>query len=152
MTSKGHYLLSYLRFLGPFEIKGRLPIMNYTHQKGKTRKRFSIRLKLLLIFGFLIIVSVFSLGFLATTLAKKATREKVENHLVDKASDIAEIISGRVTSFFQFLEGIARMPILQDEDVSEKAKMLALKKEAAFNPEIIELNLTTLEGKRHTSG
>ncbi|MGP1454271.1 MAG: hypothetical protein ACTTJ7_00690 [Treponema sp.] len=31
--------------------------------------------------------------------------EKIEAHLIDKATDTAEIIDGRVTAMFQFLEG-----------------------------------------------
>ena len=117
----------------------------------KTRKRFSIKIKLLLVFGILITVAVFSLGVLALQMAKRATIEKVENHLIDKAQDTAEVINGRLESFFQFLDGIARMPILQDTNASEYDKMQVLKEEAAFNPEIIELNITTLDGKRHMS-
>ena len=117
----------------------------------KNVKRFSIRTKLLVIFGLLIIVAVFMLGLLALTIAKRATTEKVETHLIDKAKDTAEIIDGRIKSLFQFLEGIARMPILSDENATEKEKMEVLKAEAAFNSQIEELNLTTLQGKRHTS-
>lgn len=69
----------------------------------KNNKRLSIRIKLLSIFGLLIIIAVFMLGFLALTIARKATKEKIETHLIDKARDTAEIIDGRIQSFFQFL-------------------------------------------------
>ena len=115
------------------------------------KKRFSIRTKLLLIFGLLIIVAVFMLGLLALTIAKRATTEKVATHLVDKAKDTAEIIDGRIQSLFQFLEGIARMPILSDKNATEYEKMEVLRAESSFNSQIEELNLTTLQGKRHTS-
>ncbi len=125
--------------------------MSDDSQKLKKTKRFSIRTKLLLIFGLLIIVAVCMLGMLALAIAKRATTEKVETHLVDKAKDTAEIIDGRIQSLFPFLEGIARMPILSDSDATEKEKMEVLKAEAAFKSQIEELNLTTLQGKRHTS-
>ena len=125
--------------------------MSADSKNHKNFKRVSIRTKLLVIFGLLIIVAVFMLGMLALTIAKRATKEKIETHLVDKAKDTAEIIDGRIQSFFQFLEGIARMPILSDENAAEHEKMEVLKAEAAFNPLIEELNLTTLQGKRHTS-
>ena len=125
--------------------------MSDDSQKLKKTKRFSIRTKLLLIFGLLIIVAVFMLGMLALAIAKRATTEKVETHLIDKAKDTAEIIDGRIESLFQFLDGIARMPILSDAETTEKEKMEVLKAEAAFNSQIEELNLTTLQGKRHTS-
>ena len=125
--------------------------MSDDSQKLKKTKRFSIRTKLLLIFGLLIIVAVFMLGMLALAIAKRATTEKLETHLIDKAKDTAEIIDGRIESLFQFLDGIARMPILSDAEATEKEKMEVLKAEAAFNSQIEELNLTTLQGKRHTS-
>ena len=125
--------------------------MSVDSGKLKKTKRFSIRTKLLLIFGLLIIVAVFMLGMLALAIAKRATTEKVETHLIDKAKDTAEIIDGRIESLFQFLDGIARMPILSDAETTEKEKMEVLKAEAAFNSQIEELNLTTLQGKRHTS-
>ena len=125
--------------------------MSVDSGKLKKTKRFSIRTKLLLIFGLLIILAVFMLGMLALAIAKRATTEKVETHLIDKAKDTAEIIDGRIESLFQFLDGIARMPILSDAEATEKEKMEVLKAEAAFNSQIEELNLTTLQGKRHTS-
>lgn len=125
--------------------------MGNVDDSSSSKKRLSIRIKLLTIFGLLIVVAVFMLGLLALTIAKRATTEKVATHLVDKAKDTAEIVDGRIQSFFQFLEGIARMPILSDENATEAEKMKVLKAEAAFNPQIEELNLTTLEGKRHTS-
>ena len=100
--------------------------------KLKKTKRFSIRTKLLLIFGLLIIVAAFMLGMLALAIAKRATTEKVETHLIDKAKDTAEIVDGRIQSLFQFLEGIARMPILSDDSKTEAEKMEVLKAEAAF--------------------
>ena len=125
--------------------------MSVDSGKLKKTKRFSIRTKLLLIFGLLIIVAVFMLGMLALAIAKRATTEKVETHLIDKAKDTAEIVDGRIQSLFQFLEGIARMPILSDDSKTEAEKMEVLKAEAAFNSQVEELNLTTLQGKRHTS-
>ena len=116
-----------------------------------SQKRFSIRIKLLLIFGFLIIISVFILGLLALNIARQAVTEKVATHLIDKAKDTAEVIDGRINAFYQFLDGIARMPILTDPDATEFDKMLVLKAEASFNSEIQELNLATLSGERHTS-
>ncbi|MGP1520446.1 MAG: hypothetical protein ACTTIZ_02905, partial [Treponema sp.] len=96
-------------------------------------KRFSIRYKLLIVFGILITVAVFMLGFLAMNIAKRAVIEKVETHLKDKAQDTAQIVDGRMKAFFQFIEGIARNPILQSSDVSWKEKATHLMKEAKFN-------------------
>ncbi|MGP1602046.1 MAG: methyl-accepting chemotaxis protein, partial [Treponema sp.] len=90
------------------------------------KKRFSLRNKLMLVFGLLILAVGFTLAFIAVRTARKAVTEKVEAHLIDKATDTANIIDGRITAFFQFLEGIARMPFLYDKQTSvlEKARLL----------------------------
>ena len=73
------------------------------------KKRFSLRFKLILIFGLLIALASTIEGLLAVRTARKAVTEKVEAHLIDKAADVAEVIDGRITAFWQFLEGIARI-------------------------------------------
>ena len=65
------------------------------------KKRFSIRYKLILIFGILIAAAGITEGLLATKIARTAVSEKIEAHLTDKATDVAEIIDGRLTSFIQ---------------------------------------------------
>ena len=60
------------------------------------KKRFSLRKKLILIFGLLILISVIIEAIFAISTAHKAVTEKVEIHLTDKASDIAEIVDGKV--------------------------------------------------------
>ena len=66
-------------------------------------KRFSLKNKLILIFGALIAIASIIEGFFAVNLAHKAVTEKVEAHLIDKAEDTAELIDGRINSFFQFI-------------------------------------------------
>ena len=119
--------------------------------RGEKRKGVSIRIKLVLIFGALIAVASFMLGLLSMVIAKKAVTEKVSTHLIDKASSTAEIIDGRVASFFQFIEGIARMPIFRDPSVSYKEKLKLLSKEAAFNERIGAFNLYDLTGSRRSA-
>ena len=89
-------------------------------------------------FGVLILTVGLILSVLAIRTARKAVTEKVETHLIDKATDTAEIIDGRVTAFWQFLEGIARMPFLYDKQISALEKARLLSKEAGFN-ELIQL-------------
>ena len=115
------------------------------------KKRFSLRYKLILIFGLLMALASTIEGLLAIRAARKAVTEKVETHLIDKATDTANIIDGRITAFWQFLEGIARMPEFRDDKVSyvEKSRMLA--KEAAFNKDILQLNIADNSGVLYTS-
>ena len=113
------------------------------------KKRFSLRYKLILIFGFLILTAGLIEGFLAIRTARKAITEKIETHLIDKALDTAEVINGRITAMFQFLDGIARMPIIQDASVSYQEKMEHLTKEAQFNAVLKELYIADPSGIQH---
>jgi len=113
------------------------------------KKRFSLKNKLIFIFGALIALASLVEGFFAVRIARKAVTEKVESHLIDKAADTSEVIEGRITSFFQFLEGTARMPILADPNVSYAKKMEQLKIEADANDQIIEMNIVDMQGNRH---
>ena len=110
-----------------------------------------MRNKLLIIFGLLIAAAAITEGLLAVRTARKAVIEKIETHLKDKATDTAEIIDGRITVFFQFLEGIARMPLLIDPTVLYQEKIKQLNKEASFNTKIEQLNLYDPSGMRTTS-
>ena len=110
------------------------------------KKHFSLRYKLILIFGTLIFIAGIIEVLLAIHTARKAVIEKVETHLTDKANDVAEIIDGNILSFFQFLEGIARMPQLRDDSIPYAVKLELLKKEAAFNPIIQDLQISNTKG------
>ena len=114
------------------------------------KKRFSIRYKLIIVFGLLIVIASSTEGFLATRIARKAVAEKVETHLIDKATDVAEIIDGRITAVQQFLEGIARMPMFSDASVSDEEKLALLKDQVAFNTAIHELDFSELDGTLHS--
>ena len=118
----------------------------------KEKKKGSLRTKLLIVFGLLIFAVSFILAFFAIRTARKAVTEKVETHLIDKATDTAEILDGRVTAFFQFLEGIARTPILRDNSLPYQEKTAYLTKEAAFNNRIKELNITDKNGNFYYAG
>ena len=110
------------------------------------KKRFSLKNKLIFIFGALIAVASTIEGLFAVRIARKAVTEKVEAQLIDKATDTAEIIDGRVMAFWQFLEGIARMPAFRNANLSYTEKSGLLDKEAAVNQEIVQLNIADRNG------
>ena len=110
------------------------------------KKRFSLKNKLIFIFGALIAVASTIEGLFAVRIARKAVTEKVEAQLIDKATDTAEIIDGRVMAFWQFLEGIARMPAFRNANLSYTEKSALLDKEAAVNQEIVQLNIADKNG------
>ncbi|MGP1458171.1 MAG: methyl-accepting chemotaxis protein [Treponema sp.] len=113
-------------------------------------KRFSLKKKLILIFGALIAAASLTEGLFAVGIAKKAVTEKVEAHLTGKANDVAEIIDGRLVSFLQFLEGIARMPVFSDKNVSYGEKAAFLKKEVAYNSVLHDAAITDIDGTMYT--
>ena len=99
----------------------------------KEKHRFSLRNKLMIVFGALIFVVGTILTLIALRTARKAVGEKVETHLIDKATDTAEILDGRVTALWQFFEGLARMPAFRNTELSYAEKAVLLEKEIAFN-------------------
>lgn len=117
--------------------------------KEKTHKRFSIRKKLLTIFGTLIFVAGFTLAFLGVRIARKAVIEKIETHLKDKATDTAEILDGRIHVMFQFLEGIARMPFLYNTELSYSEKIQKLSSELEFNTYLKSFYIVDTNGTVH---
>ena len=103
------------------------------------KKRFSMRNKLLIIFGLLIVLATSVEGLLAIRTARRAVAEKIETHLKDKATDTAEIIDGRINTFFQFLEGLTRIPQIRDSTISFRDKTAYLINEAKAHPILQEL-------------
>ena len=114
------------------------------------KKRFSIRKKLIIIFGLLIAVVLIGESIFAIRSTRKVVTDRVRTHLTDKAVDVAEIIDGRITAWFQLVEGIARMPDLRDPSISAADKIKILQREAVHNPKILELDVTDMRGYRHT--
>ena len=110
------------------------------------KKRFSLKNKLVFIFGALIALASLIEGLLAIRIARKAVMEKVTTQLIDKANDTTEIIDGRINTMFQFLEGIARMPFLRDMQMTYMEKMEKLDEEAKFNENIRALYITDTKG------
>ncbi len=117
-----------------------------------TQKRFSIKNKLLLVFSILIFSVGFTLAFLGARTARLEVMQKIEAHLKDTANNTAEIIDGRVTAFFRFLEGITRMPVLTDPLYSFEQKAHLLKNEILLNKEILIISVADLQGNLYTHG
>lgn len=117
----------------------------------KEKKRGSLRTEMMLAFGLLLLAACLTLGILAVRTASNGITEKVQIHLIDKATDTAEIIDGRINAFWQFLEGIARMPAFRDPTISYSEKSRLLDNEAAFNDQILDLNIADRKGLLYTS-
>lgn len=113
-------------------------------------KIFSIGKKLLILFASIVVISVSTQGIIGAVMSKRAILEKVEVHLKDKATDTADLIDSMVNSFLNFVSSASRASELRDIDAPYSDKIAYLKKEAAFNPRIIEFSITDTNGKCHT--
>ncbi len=102
---------------------------NTQKEKGKG-KIFSIRYKMLLIFGLLIESIILILTISSLHVARKAVVEKVEKHLLSDAKNTVKIIERSIKGDFQYLEAISRSPFLFDENLSYEEKASLLKAEA----------------------
>ncbi|UTC66805.1 MULTISPECIES: methyl-accepting chemotaxis protein [unclassified Treponema] len=124
-------------------------MVNLKAHQSKTR--FSILNKLVIFFGTLILIAGFTMGAAALYIARNALNEKIEKSLIIKASDTAEIIDGRIRAFVQFLEGLARMPSLRDNNLSYVEKTESLFHEAVMNPNIEFFGVCDLNGLAYVS-
>ena len=90
------------------------------------KKRFSIKTRMQITFGTLIVVALSLLSVFVLYQSRSAVMEKVTAHLFDKASDTAAILDGEIKQWFEYLDGIASQQILHDNNVSyaEKARIL----------------------------
>ena len=101
----------------------------YRMKNKKAKKRFSIKLKLFVVFGASAVVSIFMLGFLQITIAKKAITEKISTHIEDRAVITAQLVESRFFAMLQILENLAIRSILYDEQISVSTKMKFLENE-----------------------
>ena len=112
----------------------------------KSKKIFSIRKKLLIIFGLLLIIAVAIQGTVATIMGQRAIREKVSTALITEAANTAQIIDLKLQVFLQFIQDLAGLPDIRNPSISIRDKMEMLKKESARNDQIIELDIADLKG------
>lgn len=126
--------------------------MQKNEKKHFVRKRFSIRKKMALIFGSLIMLSLILLGYLSIRRAKKAVIAKVTAHLRDKAADTAMILDERLKRTFSELKGIAARDSLTEEDTTFEERALYLKNVEREVDGVVDLSIADLEGRLYTGG
>ena len=113
-------------------------------------KQFSIRYKIVLVFGLLIAVATVTEEVLALLKARQAVRTRVGLHLIGKANDTADIIDGKLDSFFQFMEGISGMHQLTDPSFSIADRLALLDEETKRSKWILDLQVSDPNGDAHT--
>ena len=113
-------------------------------------KQFSIRYKIVLVFGLLIAVATITEAIIALLKARQAVRTRVGLHLIGKANDTADIIDGKLDSFFQFMEGISGMHQLTDPSFSIADRLALLEQETKHCKWILDLQVSDPNGDAHT--
>ena len=113
-------------------------------------KQFSIRYKIVLVFGLLIAVATITEAIIALLKARQAVRTRVGLHLIGKANDTANIINGKLDSFFQFMEGISGMHQLTDPSFSIADRLALLEQETKHCKWILDLQVSDPNGDAHT--
>ena len=106
---------------------------------------FSLKFKLLIIFGSVMAVGIFSFGYSVSYATRQTVKEKIEAHIQDKASDVAEIVNEKILQLFEFSERVARMPFLLDNTISYQEKIRKLSAQAKFNNKINAIYFYNLE-------
>lgn len=118
---------------------------------SEAKKGHSIRKKLIFIFGVLIILTSTAEITQSVRLARKAVKEKITNHLKDKAADVSTIINSRINQFFLMLEKFAAMSYVAHTEVPYQEKINQLAKQIVRDKNIKLFGLCDLRGFVHYS-
>jgi methyl-accepting chemotaxis protein len=101
------------------------------------KKRFSLKKKLIFVFGLLIALIAIVQGFIAVKAAYRTVIQRLEVQMLEKSADIASLVDSEIDSLFQFVEGLARLQRLRNQTVSFIEKTQSIAAEASLK-DIIE--------------
>ena len=110
------------------------------------KKCFSIKTRMSIIFGTLIVAALVLLSVLVLNQSRVAVMEKVQDHLFDKASDTAVILDGEIKRWFEYLDGIAAQQFLHEQNVSYAEKARFLKELAKGEKRVIAFVIIDTKG------
>jgi len=110
------------------------------------KARFSIRTRLILVFGLLILSAISALQITAMIIVKKTIIAKVNTELKDKADDTAKLINERILSFLNTISTIARRDTIMMDGISCEEKARSLIKEVEFYDEIDAFGICNKSG------
>ncbi len=117
----------------------------------KTNQRRSLRLELIVLFGLLLTISLFIMSYAAIRIVRDVVIIKSEKHLLDKAISETEVIDQRLINLIQFIEAVARNPIIDNNSMSYLERAKSLNKEKELNKYIKVFGLCNTNGKIFTS-
>ncbi len=115
------------------------------------KKLFSLKYKLIIIFGIMLVFSLTISTLFAVNNARKVAVEKLETQLIEKAKDTSKIIESRVNIVFERLNGIINMPFLSDYGLSfqERADKIY---EIYHSEEFMYITFVDTSGKGYSYG
>ena len=113
------------------------------------KKRFSIKTRMQITFGTLIVVALSLLSVFVLYQSQSAVMEKVTTHLLDKTNDTAAILDGEIEQWFEYLDGIASQQILHNTSVSYAEKARVLEELSKENAEVIAFVIIDPKGIYH---
>ncbi len=102
------------------------------NQNLSNTKFFSIKYKMLLIFGVLMVVAFTILTVSVISISRDSVMEKVEMEMIEKATDVSKIIDNSIKANFDYLQTIGRT-LFQNDSMNYLDRAKLLDKEAKAN-------------------
>ncbi len=118
----------------------------------KDKKLFSIKYKLMIIFGLMATISTVILIFISVKIAEDIAIKKVEKQLVIAAQNTAKTLDTRINAAYRFLRGMAFMPLLKESTLTFEEKAEYLHKAAKKNPIIKRISVVNSKGVIYCHG
>lgn len=115
----------------------------------KKKRRFSIRIRMVLIFGGLVFAGLSILDVLAIEQARSGIKERVEAHLSDKAEDTARLLEASILQWYNYLEALTLQQILHDPTINYHEKAAFLKNLADKDESIVNYIIVDTKGIRY---
>ena len=110
------------------------------------KKCFSIRKKLLIIFGALLTIAAVIQGVLSQYTAQQILTERVHAHLTDKVTDIALFINSEIRADFELLSGLMYIPEITDQSLSYTDKTRTLQEKLDHTDGLTFFNMCDTNG------
>ncbi|MGP1455401.1 MAG: methyl-accepting chemotaxis protein [Treponema sp.] len=110
------------------------------------KKCFSIRKKLLIIFGALLTITAIIQGILSQYTAQQILTKRVHAHLTDKVTDIALLINSEIRTDFELLSGLMYMPEINDQSISYTDKTRAVQTKIDHTDGLTLFNMCDMNG------
>jgi methyl-accepting chemotaxis protein len=113
------------------------------------RRNFSIRKKILVIFGALIVLGGVIQGAISWSIFRKSVIRDVEDRLMDKAIDIAAIVQGIIDVDFEYLSGVGNLPAVHDDSLTYRQKSIRMQEDFTTDVKDAYLNICDLNGNTY---